>query len=58
MRSVVCDAGSMPALAPARNADTKSELDRELDTDLSTVTERPWNVIVWNDPVTLSLIHI
>lgn len=38
----------MPAPLPARNAATKSELDSSLET----VTERPWNVVVWNDPVT------
>lgn len=42
----------MPARVPARDASTDSQLDRDLDTDRSTVTERPWNVIVWNDPVT------
>jgi ATP-dependent Clp protease adaptor protein ClpS len=42
----------MPVRAPARNAATKSELDSELETVVSTDTERPWNVIVWNDPVT------
>jgi ATP-dependent Clp protease adaptor protein ClpS len=52
MRAVVCDAGVMPSLLPVRNAATKSELDSELETGLTTVTERPWNVVVWNDPVT------
>lgn len=42
----------MPALAPARNASTKSDLDIELESDVSSLTERPWSVIVWNDPVT------
>ena len=42
----------MPAPLPTRNAATKSELDSELESSLETVTERPWNVVVWNDPVT------
>lgn len=42
----------MPARAPAYYASTKSELDSELESDVSSLTERPWNVIVWNDPVT------
>jgi ATP-dependent Clp protease adaptor protein ClpS len=42
----------MPPLLPARDAATKSELDRELEGESSTLTERPWNVVVWNDPVT------
>lgn len=48
----VCDAGWMPATMLLRNAATNSGLDTDLDRELSTITERPWNVVVWNDPVT------
>ncbi len=50
--SVVCDAGCVLVISPARNASTKSDLDRELESVSQTATERPWNVVVWNDPVT------
>lgn len=42
----------MPLIAPLRDAATNSGLDTDLDQELSTITERPWNVVVWNDPVT------
>jgi ATP-dependent Clp protease adaptor protein ClpS len=42
----------MPRLSPVRNAATKSDLDREVESVSATATERPWNVVVWNDPVT------
>lgn len=42
----------MSVLFLARNAATESELDSRLDSELASLTERPWNVVVWNDPVT------
>ncbi len=29
-----------------------SSTDQQLGSDVAVVTERPWNVVVWNDPVT------
>lgn len=29
-----------------------SSTERGVEGELATVTERPWNVVVWNDPVT------
>ena len=37
---------------PLRSATTENELAERTEVDVATVTERPWNVIVWNDPVT------
>ncbi|MGA7835144.1 MAG: ATP-dependent Clp protease adapter ClpS [Acidimicrobiales bacterium] len=42
----------MPRLSTARNFATKSDLDLEVAIVSATATERPWNVVVWNDPVT------
>jgi len=33
---------------PLRSTSTESDVE----SDVTVVTERPWNVIVWNDPVT------
>lgn len=33
---------------PLRSSSTESDVE----TNVAVVTERPWNVIVWNDPVT------
>jgi ATP-dependent Clp protease adaptor protein ClpS len=38
----------MGAVAPSKRART----DVEVVTSQETKTERPWNVVVWNDPVT------
>lgn len=35
-----------------RNATTENDLEQRVDSEVRVVTERPWNVIVWNDPVT------
>ena len=35
-----------------RNATAENDLDVRVDSEVAVVTERPWNVIVWNDPVT------
>jgi ATP-dependent Clp protease adaptor protein ClpS len=35
---------------PPRSATTENDLEER--TEVAVVTERPWNVIVWNDPVT------
>ena len=37
--------GMAPVSAPTRQSDT--------DTDQSTSTDRPWIVLVWNDPINL-----
>ncbi|HEY5265286.1 MAG TPA: ATP-dependent Clp protease adapter ClpS [Acidimicrobiales bacterium] len=38
----------MPSVKPLRSTATESDVESEV----TVVTERPWNVIVWNDPVT------
>jgi ATP-dependent Clp protease adaptor protein ClpS len=38
----------MPSVKPLRSTSTESDVVSET----TVVTERPWNVIVWNDPVT------
>lgn len=38
----------MPLVQPFRNSSTESDVQSEV----RVITERPWNVIVWNDPVT------
>ena len=38
----------MSLVPPLRLAST----DSEVQGDVSVITERPWNVVVWNDPVT------
>ncbi|HVB51096.1 MAG TPA: ATP-dependent Clp protease adapter ClpS [Acidimicrobiales bacterium] len=38
----------MPSVKPLRSTSTESDVESEI----TVVTERPWNVIVWNDPVT------
>jgi ATP-dependent Clp protease adaptor protein ClpS len=38
----------MATVLPLRLASTESDVQ----SDVSVITERPWNVIVWNDPVT------
>ena len=35
-------------MKPLRSTSTESDVE----SDVTVVTERPWNVIVWNDPVT------
>jgi len=45
---VVCDTGEMALSQTIRVSSTESDVDSEV----SVITERPWNVIVWNDPVT------
>ncbi len=37
----------MPSVKPLH-----SSVESETETNVSVITERPWNVIVWNDPVT------
>ncbi|HEV3267783.1 MAG TPA: ATP-dependent Clp protease adapter ClpS [Acidimicrobiales bacterium] len=38
----------MPSVHSLRNSSTESDVESEV----AVITERPWNVIVWNDPVT------
>jgi ATP-dependent Clp protease adaptor protein ClpS len=42
----------MPTLKKLRSATAENDLEQRVESDVSVVTERPWNVIVWNDPVT------
>jgi ATP-dependent Clp protease adaptor protein ClpS len=35
-----------------RNATAENDLEQRVDSEVAVITERPWNVIVWNDPVT------
>jgi ATP-dependent Clp protease adaptor protein ClpS len=42
----------MPTLKKLRNATAENDLEQRVESDTSIITERPWNVIVWNDPVT------
>jgi ATP-dependent Clp protease adaptor protein ClpS len=42
----------MPTLKKLCNATAENDLEQRVERDVSVVTERPWNVIVWNDPVT------
>jgi ATP-dependent Clp protease adaptor protein ClpS len=35
-----------------RSATAENDLDDRVESEVAVVTERPWNVIVWNDPVT------
>jgi ATP-dependent Clp protease adaptor protein ClpS len=42
----------MPTLKKLRNATAENDLEQRVESDSSIITERPWNVIVWNDPVT------
>jgi ATP-dependent Clp protease adaptor protein ClpS len=42
----------MATLKKLRNATAENDLEQRVKSDVSVVTERPWNVIVWNDPVT------
>jgi ATP-dependent Clp protease adaptor protein ClpS len=35
-----------------RSATAENDLDERVESEVAVVTERPWNVIVWNDPVT------
>ncbi len=37
---------------PLRSATTENDLEERTEVDVTVVTERPWNVVVWNDPVT------
>jgi len=38
----------MASVTPPRLAST----EQDVQSDVSVITERPWNVVVWNDPVT------
>jgi ATP-dependent Clp protease adaptor protein ClpS len=38
----------MPSVKHLRSTSTESDVESEV----AVITERPWNVIVWNDPVT------
>ena len=42
----------MPPVQPLRNSSTESALESGVESEVSVITERPWNVVVWNDPVT------
>jgi ATP-dependent Clp protease adaptor protein ClpS len=42
----------MPTLKKLRSATAENDLEQRVESDVSVVTERSWNVIVWNDPVT------
>jgi ATP-dependent Clp protease adaptor protein ClpS len=35
-----------------RNATVENDLEQRVESEVAVVTERPWNVVVWNDPVT------
>ncbi|MGH3732421.1 MAG: ATP-dependent Clp protease adaptor ClpS [Acidimicrobiales bacterium] len=35
-----------------RNATTENDLEERLESNVSVIAESPWNVVVWNDPVT------
>ncbi len=48
MPASVCDTGEMTSVKPLLASSTESDVE----TSVGIVTERPWNVIVWNDPVT------
>jgi ATP-dependent Clp protease adaptor protein ClpS len=45
---VVCETREMATTKPLRDTSVNSDVQA----DVSVVTERPWNVVVWNDPVT------
>jgi len=40
----------MPSVKPLR--DTSTDTSTLTSSDTSVLTERPWNVVVWDDPVT------
>jgi ATP-dependent Clp protease adaptor protein ClpS len=42
----------MASLNRLRSSSTESDVKRDVETNVAVVTKRPWNVIVWNDPVT------
>jgi ATP-dependent Clp protease adaptor protein ClpS len=46
--SDVCDTGGMGAVKPMRRMTTETDVA----TEKFVATERPWNVVVWDDPVT------
>ena len=39
-------------MQPLHYSSTESALESGVESEVSVITERPWNVIVWNDPVT------
>ncbi|HVA71303.1 MAG TPA: ATP-dependent Clp protease adapter ClpS [Acidimicrobiales bacterium] len=42
----------MASLKRLRSSSTESDVQSDVETNVAVVTKRPWNVIVWNDPVT------
>jgi ATP-dependent Clp protease adaptor protein ClpS len=42
----------MASLQRLRSSSTESDVQSDVETNVAVVTKRPWNVIVWNDPVT------
>ena len=42
----------MTSLKRLRSSSIESDVKSDLETTVAVVTQRPWNVIVWNDPVT------
>jgi ATP-dependent Clp protease adaptor protein ClpS len=42
----------MASLKRLRSSSIESDVQSDVDTNVVVVTKRPWNVIVWNDPVT------
>jgi ATP-dependent Clp protease adaptor protein ClpS len=42
----------MTSLKRLRSSSIESDVKSDLETNVAVVTQRPWNVIVWNDPVT------
>src|ERR1039458_10464255 len=42
----------MASLNRLRSSSTESDVKRDVESNVAVVTKRPWNVIVWNDPVT------
>jgi ATP-dependent Clp protease adaptor protein ClpS len=42
----------MTSLNRLRSSSTESDVKSDVETNVVVVTQRPWNVIVWNDPVT------
>lgn len=45
---MVCDTGRVPSTKPLRVTSTEGDVL----VDEAVETKKPWNVIVWNDPVT------
>ena len=42
----------MTSLKRLRSSSIEGDVESDVETNVIVVTQRPWNVIVWNDPVT------